>query len=280
MPDATLGTIEALWRYPVKSMQGEEVEESTVGPRGLAGDRAYALYDPESNRIASAKRPLVWGKLFEFGASIVEAGEPPVVRVTFPDGTSAETGGDGLEARLSEEFGMEVRVLSAPPEGARYMSVPLGESEGEATAEFPVMNGFFDLGALHLLSTGTLAHLSALYPEGTFAARRYRPNVVVGTPESARAQTGARSGGFVENGWVGKTLALGDEVRVRVFTPAPRCVMTTLPQPARGELAALPNDPGILRAAAANNQNNVGVYAIVERGGVVRRGDAVVVDSG
>jgi uncharacterized protein YcbX len=272
LADETVGTVEGLWRYPVKSMQGEAIEESVVGSRGLAGDRAYALYDPESNRIASAKRPRVWGRLFEFGASLVEAGDPPRVRVTFPDGTFAETGEDGLEARLSEEFGMEVRVLSAPPEGARYMSVPLGESEGEATAEFPVMNGFFDLAVMHLLTTGTLEHLSALYPEGRFAARRYRPNVLVRTPESAR--------GFVENAWVGRTLALGEEVRVRVFTPAPRCVMTTLPQPERDGQAALPNDPGILRAAAANNQNNVGVYAIVERGGVVRRGDRVSVDSG
>lgn len=265
--EVVLGSVDALWRYPVKSMQGEEVEESEVGPRGLAGDRAYALFDPESGRIASAKKPRVWGKLFEFGASLVEAGEPPRVRVTFPDGTTAETGQEGLEARLSEEFGMEVRVLSEPPAGAKYASVPLGESEGEATAEFPLRIGFFDGAALHLLTTGTLEHLKALYPEGTFAARRYRPNVVVRTPEGAR--------GFVENGWPGKTLALGDEVRVRVLMPVPRCVMTTLPQPERGDLAALPNDPGILRAAAANNQNNVGVYAFVERGGVVRRGDEV-----
>lgn len=267
MADDTLGVIEGLWRYPVKSMQGEAVEESEVGPRGLAGDRAYALFDPESGRIASAKRPRVWGRLFELAASLVEAGEPPRVRVTFPDGTAAETGDDGLEARLSEEFGFEVRVISEPPPGAKYASVPLGTSEGEATAEFPVMNGFFDLGAVHLLTTGTLEHMSTLYPEGVFEARRYRPNIVVRTPESAV--------GFVENGWVGKTLALGDEVRLRVFTPAPRCVMTTLPQPERDGHPALPNDPGILRAAAANNQANVGVYAVVERGGLVRRGDTV-----
>ncbi len=148
-----------------------------------------------------------------------------------------------------------------PPAGANYASVPLGESEGEATAEFPLRIGFFDGAALHLLTTGTLEHLKALYPEGTFAARRYRPNVLVRTPEGAR--------GFVENGWPGKTLAIGDDVLIRVMSPTVRCVMTTLPQ------GDLPADPGILRTAAHHNQANVGVYALVVQGGTVRLGDEV-----
>ncbi|MEX0800649.1 MAG: MOSC N-terminal beta barrel domain-containing protein [Dehalococcoidia bacterium] len=265
-----LGTIDRLWRYPVKSMLGEELEESPVGERGLLGDRSYALYDPASNRIGSAKQPRVWGRLFGLQASLADAGPPPRVSVRFPDGTSAESGDDGLEARLSAELGFEVRLVAAPPEGATYMSVPVSGDESEAAVS-PVRNGLFDLGVVHLLATGTLEHLSLLYPDGRFEAQRFRPNLLVRTPPGERAQTGARTGGFLENGWVGKTLALGDEVRLRVFTVTPRCVMTTLPQ------GSLPNDPGILRAAAANNQSNVGVYAIVERGGVVRRGDGVAV---
>ena len=74
---------------------------------------------------------------------------------------------------------------------------------------------------------------------------------------------------FVENGWIGRTLALGDAVRLSITGPCPRCVMTTLPQ------ADLPRDPGILRAAAQHNHANVGVYASVLRGGQVRRGDAI-----
>ena len=74
---------------------------------------------------------------------------------------------------------------------------------------------------------------------------------------------------FVENGWVGRTLRLGSEVRLRVTRPCGRCVMTTLPQ------SDLPHDPGILRTAVRHNQGQVGVYATVLHGGTVRRGDTV-----
>lgn len=120
---------------------------------------------------------------------------------------------------------------------------------------------FFDLGALSLLTTATLNRLRELYPQGRFEVRRFRPNIVVDTPGES---------GFVENGWLNQTLEIGD-VRVRVFSPDPRCVMTTLPQ------GDLPQDYGILRTAAQHNSANVGVYAMVVQGGVVRRGDEVTV---
>jgi uncharacterized protein YcbX len=71
----------------------------------------------------------------------------------------------------------------------------------------------------------------------------------------------------VENDWIGQTIAIGDDVRLRITGPCPRCVMTTLPQ------GDLPKDAGILRTAAQNNHANVGVYADVIVGGTVRRGD-------
>ena len=103
--------------------------------------------------------------------------------------------------------------------------------------------------------------LRQLYPEGRFEVRRFRPNVVVG-PTDGQA-------GFIENEWVGRSLAIGDEVRLRITQPCPRCVMTTIAQD------DLPKDPGILRTAARHNDVNVGVYATVERPGRVRRGDEV-----
>ncbi|HUG01457.1 MAG TPA: MOSC domain-containing protein, partial [Longimicrobiales bacterium] len=88
----------------------------------------------------------------------------------------------------------------------------------------------------------------------------FRPNIVL-QPASAEKE-------FVENAWVGRTLVIGDEVRLNVTGPCPRCVMTSLPQ------GDLPKDPGILRTAAQHNQVNVGVYAAVLRGGTIRRGDS------
>ena len=77
---------------------------------------------------------------------------------------------------------------------------------------------------------------------------------------------------FIENAWVGHTLAIGESVRLQVTGPCVRRVLTTL---AQGDL---PRDPGILRTAAQHYKVSVGVYAAVERGGTVRRGDAVRVD--
>ena len=78
---------------------------------------------------------------------------------------------------------------------------------------------------------------------------------------------------FVENAWVGHTLAIGEEVRLRITDPMPRCVMTTLPQ------ADLPKDTGILKTATRHNQARVGAYAAVLQGGVIRAGDPVQIES-
>src|SRR6185369_15972693 len=118
---------------------------------------------------------------------------------------------------------------------------------------------FFDCAVVHLLTTATLDRLGELYPRGRFEVRRFRPNIVVRPAADER--------GFIEDAWVGTTLALGDEVRLSITGPAGRCVMTTLPQ------GDLPRDPDILRTAAQHNHVNVGVYAAVVRGGTIRRGD-------
>jgi len=120
---------------------------------------------------------------------------------------------------------------------------------------------FFDIAVLHLLTTATIDRLRTLYPEGRFEVRRLRPNIVM--------STGPEEGGFVENDWIGHAVAIGDDVRLAVTEPCPRCVMIRLPQ------GDLPKDPGILRTAAQHDGVNVGVYASVVSGGTVRRGDPV-----
>jgi uncharacterized protein len=117
---------------------------------------------------------------------------------------------------------------------------------------------------VHLLTTATLDRLHQLYPQGRFEIPRFRPNIVV-APASGEND-------FVENAWIGHTLAIGNSVRLSITGPCGRCVMTTLPQ------GDLPSDPGILRTAAQHNKVNVGIYATVERGGSIRRGDAVRVE--
>ena len=88
-----LGAVASTWRYPVKSMLGEELNATEIGNRGVLGDRAYALVDGSDGKVATAKNPRKWPNLFQFRAAFVEPprihGKPTPVRITFPDGTVA-----------------------------------------------------------------------------------------------------------------------------------------------------------------------------------------------
>lgn len=264
-------SVVALWRYPVKSMMGEELNGTEVSERGLVGDRPYALVDAETGKVVSAKEPRKWSKLFEFRASFVEppvGGEKlPPVRITFPDGRSMATGEPGLEAAISDVLGRRVLFATTPPDKPsleEYWPDVEGLTYRETVTDVAMPEGtFFDLGHVHVLTTATLDRLRALYPAGRFEARRFRPNIVV-APTDDRV-------GFVEHEWLGRTLAIGTDVRLRIVDHCPRCVMTTLPQ------GDLPKDPGILRTAAQHNGANVGMYGAVEQPGVVTRGDPVKV---
>jgi uncharacterized protein YcbX len=91
-PGQKLGRVVQITRYPVKSMQGEELNASEVSERGLLGDRALALVDVETGKVASAKEPRKWPNLFDFRVAYLEpprqGGSLPAVRITFPDGES------------------------------------------------------------------------------------------------------------------------------------------------------------------------------------------------
>ncbi len=272
MPSTTsvgLSSVVSLWRYPVKSMMGEELNAADITQRGLLGDRAYALVDRSNGKVVSAKNPRKWSKLFDFRAALVEpprSGEKiPPVRITLPNGTMATSGQSDLEQLLSEVLGREVTLATTAPETPsleEYWPDLDGLAHRETITDESMPAGtFFDLAVIHVLTTATIDRLRELYPQGRFEVRRFRPNIVVEAVSSEK--------GFVENDWIGHTLAIGKEVRVNITGPCPRCVMTTLPQ------GDLPRDPGILRAAAQHNQVNVGVYANVVRGGMIRRGDPV-----
>src|SRR5262245_16127177 len=268
-PPHAAGTIVSLWRYPVKSMQGEELNASVATERGLLGDRAYALVDAGDGKIASAKNPRKWPHLFAFRANYAEAPRPgaatPPVRITLPDGPLTGSDQPDLPSLLAPMLGRTVALRTAAPDKPQveeyWPDIEGLDHRGAVTDETMPAGTFFDLAPLHLLTTATLDRLRELYPPGRFEVRRFRPNIVVAVDGEPRA--------FVENDWVGRTLLLGSEVRLHITRPCGRCVMTTLPQ------SDLPADPGILRAAVKHNGGHVGVYATVVQGGTVRRGDAV-----
>jgi uncharacterized protein YcbX len=238
-------SVATLWRYPVKSMQGEELNAADITADGLLGDRQFAVIDRATGKVAGAKNPRRWPGFFYFRAVYIEpprAGSAlPAVRVTTPGGTSATTDEAGLPKLLSEALGRDV-ILSAALPAATAEDYVIADDE---VVSFDLPAGtFFDAAVVHLVTTATIDRLRSLYPEGRFEPRRFRPNIIV---------------------------AIGEHVRLRVTMATGRCIMTTLPQ------GDLPKDSGILRTAAQHNNAQVGVYAEVISGGPVRRGDPVTV---
>ncbi len=253
-------------------MMGEELNAAEVMERGLVGDRAYAIIDSSDGKVASAKNPRKWPHLFDFRAVLKDppaAGKKTPVRITMPDGAMVDTAQPGLDAILSKVLERDVTLKTSPDVRAATAEEYWPDIEGlehrDTVTDFDLPERtFFDSAFVHLLTTATLDNLQRLYPQGRFEVRRFRPNIVL--------ETAGGEKGFVENGWIGQTLAIGDAVRLSITGACPRCVMTTL---AQGDL---PKDPGILRTAAQHNRATVGVYASVLRGGTVRRGDSVRVD--
>jgi uncharacterized protein len=285
-----VGAVKALWRFPVKSMRGVQVELVDLTERGLVGDRAYALVD-ETGKVMSGKTPRLGQRLLGCRASFIEApgeGHEPPVRITLPDGTSIRSDVADVKAALSEFLGRPVKLERAAPadftvdhyhpdiedldpEGHRdtVTESKLGSAffaEAGLPSAVPV-DAFFDLFPVSVLTTSTLDRLNELRPESRFDERRFRMNIIVNTDET----------GFLENGWIGRELQIGESVRLGVAIPDPRCVMTTLAQD------ELPQDREVLRTLAQQNRVEVagglypcaGVYATVESGGTIRTGDVV-----
>ena len=265
-----IGTVVSLWRYPVKSMLGEELRVAQVRDHGLLGDRAYGLVDSTDGKVATAKNPRKWPNLFAFGATFLEpsanTAQVPPVRITLPDGGIITSEQSDYNQTLSKALKREV-TLAATARGSvsqseEYWPDMEGLDHRDTVTDFPLPTGtFFDCATILLLTTATLNRLRDFYPQGRFEVQRFRPNIVVEPVATAPS--------FVENAWIGQPLAIGDDVRLRITGPCGRCVMTTL---AQGDL---PKDSEILRTAVQQNQGQVGVYAAVERGGTIRRGDRV-----
>ena len=115
-----IGTVDELWRFPVKSMLGEQLETIEVTDRGTVGDRAYAVIDSETGKVASAKNPRKWGRLLDCTATFVEApvagAAAPPVRITLPDGEVIRSDESGADAALSNALGRTVTLATVAPD--------------------------------------------------------------------------------------------------------------------------------------------------------------------
>jgi uncharacterized protein YcbX len=260
-----VGTVAELYRYPVKSMLGEALDSLVLASGGVEGDRALALLDAETGRVATAKHPRLWRKLLQFTATLDGSG----VHITSSDGSAVED----VDRALSTALGREVHLAGVRPDGATVerpdpedvlahgveADVPFGTLE---IAQGSTGTTFVDYAPVHLITTATLDRIGA-------EAVRYRPNLVIATPAGTP---------YMENHWVGREIVVG-EVRLRGILPTPRCSVPTL------EHGPLPRAAHAVRTVLEENRVDVegfgvlpcaGVYAEVVSGGTVRAGDPVV----
>src|SRR5439155_18037368 len=116
-----VGTIRALWRFPVKSMLGEELDAAELSKGGIVGDRAYAVVDKQTDKVASAKHPKLWPNLLGCRAAFVEPPGPgdelPAARIELADGKTVLSDAADVDAVLSRFFGREVELARAAQNG-------------------------------------------------------------------------------------------------------------------------------------------------------------------
>lgn len=235
------GRVIELWRYPVKSMLGEQLDRARLGPAGIEGDRAFALRNLENGRVLSAKK---YSKLLAARSRTVGTD----VMIDLPSGEAVNA--PEAAGALSAWLGFDVEV-ARPSDGTER---PIVENED---GSFRGRAGsFFDSSVVHLVTTSTLERLGELHPAGRFDPRRFRPNVVLETSEP----------GFVEEEWVGGSVRIGGAL-IEVTKPCSRCVMTTHAQ------EDLPVDRDVLRVVNKHNDEHVGVYGLVRETGTISLGD-------
>lgn len=284
----TVGTIAEIRRYPVKSMEGEVLDATPLGLRGLPGDRAWAVRDEVRGGIRGAKKiPALMRLSAVYPKAPAAEGSSPAV-ITLPDGSTCLTTDPDVSARLSRALDHQVTLWPLVPAEDRdhyRRGTPTHEDfEQEMRATFARLpdeplpdlmvfppelfelesppGTYFDAFPLLLMSTRALRTMQERHPESRFDVRRFRPNLVLDVTDAA-------GDGFPEMQWAGRRLRIG-EAELDVTIACPRCVMTT------HGFADLPKDPAIMRSLVKETGGQLGVYASVAVPGTVRRGDAVV----
>jgi hypothetical protein len=280
------GTIQAIFRYPVKSMLGETLPEVTVGAGGIPGDRGWAVRDEVRGGIRGAKKI---ARLMTCTARY--DGEPrpgvvPPALITLPSGETIRANEEHAAAKLSAAIDHQVTLWPLlPPDALEHYRRGAPDSEDfeqemramfarnadeplPDLAKFPPElleyesppGTYFDAFPLLLITQASLDHLQSTSPHARFDVRRFRPNFLI---DAAAGQPS-----MPELSWTSARIRIG-ACEIRTTVDCPRCVMTTHP------FADLPRDPSIMRTIVREAGGSVGVYATVTTPGTVRIGDAV-----
>jgi uncharacterized protein YcbX len=284
-----IGRVREIWRYPVKSMMGEQLTHADVDPGGIPGDRAWAVRDEVRGGIRGAKK--IAG-LMRCAARYLAAPKREQVgapEITLPDGSSVRADAPDAAARVSAAVETSVTLWpllpadaldhyrrGAPddPDFETELRAVFGRTKEEPLpdlSKFPPEifvnesppGTYFDAFPLLLITTATLDRLAVATPVSRVDVRRFRPNVVIETvPELT---------GYAEAAWSDRTLRVGG-LEIAATIPCPRCVMVT------HGFADLPRDPTILRAIVRDADQNIGMYARPIDTGRIGVGDPVELD--
>ena len=272
-------TVEAIYRYPVKSMLGESLNTASVGKNGIEGDRIWATRDEVRGGIRGAKKlpQLMAFQAISTGGNTAE--------ITAPDGDSCLTSTDAINAWLSTKMAHDVSLWPIMPaddldhyrRGApdsedfeqelrelfgRLPDEPLPDLTAFAEVlEFESPPGtYFDAFPLMLMTQQSLNTLAARAPNSLFDQRRFRANLLLNIEGSNEP--------FPEQSWIGKELHIG-EVVLKIIDTCPRCSMTTH---ATGDL---PRDTEVMRHLVSEAEGNLGIYAKVISGGSISKSQSV-----
>jgi uncharacterized protein len=230
-----------LWRYPVKSLQGERVNSVRFTAHGMLGDRRFAIFDITTGLGLTARR------LPQLLFASASTGADGSVQITLPDGRTA-----GDDAALSVWLGRPVALRSTEEQVFRRYENP-ADFEDEAASRWEPFDG--SPGAFHD-SPGACVSIATHATIGEWAPRRFRANVLLdGADEDRLVGTGARLG----------------EALLKIGMRIERCVMVTRPQPGRVQ-----RDLDVLRTIHGNRQGCLAVGATITGEGTVSVGDALI----
>lgn len=284
-----VGHIGQLWQYPVKSMAGHTVESAYLATDGMEGDRYWAVREEEAGQITVVRRI---PKLLQCSArfeSAPSADVIPPVHITLPDGEEFSSAAADAHERLSEFLGKPVTIWPKQPRSnwKHYrLAQPAGAREVKrqfASKELPDLSSislsritelmifatplgrYHDVYPLHILSSGAIAKMREIEPDGDFRVERFRPNLYI---ESAEGVVD-----FDDFSWVGGTLKIG-EVTLRCESRTVRCSAPAQPQ------VGLAKDAKVIRALEAGTGRHLGINVTVVKAGRVQVGDEVTFEPG
>ncbi len=282
-----VGRIQSIWRYPVKGMAGESLEQCELSAHGLLGDRTWAVQDLKREEIQSCKfRP----DLLRCRARqrLNKQGDlTGHVDITFPGDTSLGSDDPAIHQQISDSIGHASVLQPLKPlvenddfyrrhkadahTWLQELKATFDREPGEplpdldnlpaAMQDFVSLPGtFFLVSPFHLLTSASLQHMRELNSSADWHIERFRPNLVIETLPGLQ--------GLVEQAWLGKQLRLGD-LTINCASPAPRCGAVTRAQ------SDLRDDKSILRSIVREADQNLGIYGSIEGSGLLRVGDDV-----